>query len=1660
MNVFAAFFAVVAVVAAGTISPADLAPQFRQGHEYSYIVEAQLASSLAGEEQNAVQRVRALMRCGMLSQKRAVCKLHDSQMTKLNDNIRLDGELVKFEQARKVKVNEEHMKVLQLPFEVNYENGRIVDLTFSQKDKTFSENIKRSVVNSLQLSLSQQEEQTQHFKVNETSIEGSCETLYTILPEDRCRSNKNQKSCVRIVKTINFENCDHSTELRYNFFRGEQLQDGLQEKESNQTGIQRSTNIEIELKRESEEVFVVSYAKSVAEYSVPLSLTKNQYLTAVAITEVRLQDIKQLEVSDEVETKKKPQSLVYNDEFDVKREKFYATGNEAYLKDQQYIKKSNIPEAVKNLLKAMAQTFVAESVSWEMDSRAPQIFMNLVKILRHASKDDIEEIHEKIYSSDAFEKKSVKFVKAVIVDALAAAGTHPTITHLLTKFRKDVSESKSASLLKRIAINIPFVSEEIVSSIWKVCDMNTEKKSLYKTCILSWSRLANAVCGQPEFNGDLWAQQKRQQPVCSEEFKNELNQNLKSLLAESAEPESRILALKAYGNLALELSVPQLEQIARDQTLDRIQRQVAIDAFRQFGKRMSKRISRILLPIFMDKNEYPEIRMEALKQLLNNNVDENVLQQISFGVMRDANMNIRAFTVSSVLSLAQKLEKRNPRLAQKLIAAETLIRQGLSFQQQQRLDRSLAKQDTELLGNSAFTFSSILSNDSYIPKDLQLSVDALINRHLLPIFAQYGIRQQNIEKVVDQLLQKLVDQPTDKILVRGRRSAMQKMVNSPVQTLKSIFDQLKIVVRRNENAPQFLAYKREQGMDVAFVYADQKHLPDFIAGLVTDGQIDISGLETDGEKAFSYTGAEMSFEQQLKVPTIFGIPLVYTAQAAHVYSIDGKTKLALKTAGNAINGAEFKINVVPKVSTQLVQKLEAISPLLTNGIQHQINLDAQMPLVVEDRYNENGLQIDAALPKQRDHTYKVVQISSHPSTLTREWPRESKTYVESEERTLHVRKCQPLFRETQKQWTSPFTGMRYEIRGHYHHPSEPDCLIVGENALQLHIHVEKGAAKKLRFHYKLETDSIQQTEGPKMLHKLLKGAHVDQLFKNTPQNEKSIVSKFAENYKTFAVTKVQSKLVGLALGADDQQLAKMEATTKTLCDSSFTLCSTDSEYRFKHEGSDGFKLRVVGEVARLQLHGVYGGVKSQHVLAHVETHWGKYNEEDKNTVSFCVYGHPSSQQVQGLAQQSSQYDDEDYPMTQMPTKIHANHYTILMENQLNGWTTQHIRPLVKFVQLYTNPTSMVMSAEWSAERALPRHSVLKNDIVVEDGHVRLITDDEHEVSARLSQRKPHRSGSSRRDIFTSQSANDMARCTLDNKHNIESFNGKTYRIPLTSCYTVLSADCSSEEPKYAILAKTGKNGRLTLQLLNPRGIYTIEREADETSVKVNGEAIAEDEYQRYGVSIVRRDQRVIYVLHCRTTGMEIRYDGENVSVFLPDEYVNQQCGVCGRFSNSQDDSLRLSNNQLAKTLKEFHASYLYRESGCDASEVEKRTEKHYRQEDSFESAESDEMENLTKPKSDESRVVKPQQVQQIREFREFICISQKALAKCPRGFEAQGLATEQKEFVCIRRHHAGVQALRQRVLDGEIIEDLKKHGKTVKLFDVELPKRCSQFEQF
>jgi len=1475
-----------------------------------------------------------------------------------------------------------------------------------------------------------EERDSMTYRRNETTIEGECESMYTVIPDIKCNSVKSTEGrhlepkdkgqCVQVTKSVNFDICTKRPDLRYNHYRGEQLETVTDFERKEQRGLEQSTLAQIELKKD-EGKYVLRFARTISHQT--LHLTKNTAMMAVSVSELQLKAVKKpTQNNAEVQSKKSATSLMHSLEFDDMLEEFVINGNEDYIEQQPYLTERNIPDVLVNIGKRMAQSFIGNAQDeWSMnsDSIAHQ-FVNFVKILRHATQKDLEKAEERLFQKDdeipSAQQKST--VERLYTDALALAATQPTIRRLLEKIdSKQMTERYASSALQKLARNVQVIGKDTLNSIFQLCQKMEVSSNMQHACVLSWSRMANTMCGRNGKReqglkiGDEWVQDKKGEPRCNEATKDALVKNAQQLYDSAGEdPQQRILALKAFGNMGLDSSIQKLEQLINDRSLPRLERITAIDALRQMVTQIPHKIRRVLMSVFVDKREHPEIRMNAIHLILKTQPDQATISQIGMETLRESNMNVRTFVIEELKGAAYQMQKISPKSAQQMRNALQLFKLS-SVEQEEQMRRSGSRFETMMMNEQILSFARIYSNDSGLPKELMAQLDASFLEHFIPNFAQIGMHQQNADQVISKLFDHIGSHTVDEILVRGRRSTMQRMAADPIQTMKQMFERLRIVARRQQNVEsQLMFYQREKNMDTWFVLLDEKHMPESLKQLFVDGQLDMSILETQGTQQLKSVDANFIFEAKVKVPTIFGVPVVSTSRMTKVSVMQGSMTTELNGQGKYISSGRFSIKTTPKVSLKMVQKIEAFSPLFTAGVQLQHNVDGQIPFAMEASFSSaEGIVVDFKLPDNADRVYKLLSISSHPSTLYREWPQKSRVYIEHEERTLYLPQLQDSFTQIDKEMNCPLSQVKLEVRGHYHRASQDQGLYLGENVLEIHAHVNEQTAKIVRFQLRVGSkpaggQSLEMNRLMRIFDDKRKPLFKD----NTKPEEVKMLQEYMQRHESHAnsLYELDVKLMALTSKTDKSPQGQIEVMVKGLCDRDLKMCSKEMHVEVKgkqmatYMGDENWSAHVIANVARPTVTGLHGSVKSEHVLAHAEAQFG--GKTDKNTLTFCAYGRPSPMQVEQWNEvknmksatrrsQSDQFesmDDGEYDqmvMKQMPSRLNANSYTFLTEHQLTPRTMKIARPYLQYAMLATkkhNPTEMFMWAfvQRDVQDETPMgdlHGQMKVDMTIDAGIINfrmndishsqrlpgwsnrrsmsMIDDEDSQYHQQLfnqkrdqdqeigneNQRKngenkenelPSRQSFGQRQAMRrfgadSQSGNN-AKCVIDSQFNVESFDGKKYKIPMSTCYTVLAKDCSSSSsPKFAVLAKkqSETNSDLKIKLLIPKKQFELyEERKGEMIIKMDGVRLRETEYEQNGIHKITETRRPIFVLHCSVTGMELRFDGRTTMVSISDEYINKQCGVCGHYNLDSEDTLRKEDNTLASNLKEFHSSYLYR----------------------------------------------------------------------------------------------------------------------------------------
>lgn len=234
---------------------------FRAGQEYTFEYNGQVSSGLLGarddqihlqnvvdnseydaeKKQKAVLRIHSNAKITFNTEQLATLRLEKTLIGKLNHVIKDLKRVQPMQMFERKSLDEQKERELLLPVQFKYVNGVVEQIRFHPEDKPWSKNVKRAVLNLIQINLNRKnfeqtisfEEQNElrsnmpfTFTVPETTIEGNCMTTYT-LNENKQRREQDDSELFKndnelnnqfnVTKSINFKKCQRIADVAFGF---------------------------------------------------------------------------------------------------------------------------------------------------------------------------------------------------------------------------------------------------------------------------------------------------------------------------------------------------------------------------------------------------------------------------------------------------------------------------------------------------------------------------------------------------------------------------------------------------------------------------------------------------------------------------------------------------------------------------------------------------------------------------------------------------------------------------------------------------------------------------------------------------------------------------------------------------------------------------------------------------------------------------------------------------------------------------------------------------------------------------------------------------------------------------------------------------------------------------------------------------------------------------------------------------------------------------------------------------------------------------------------------------------------------------------------------------------------------------------------------------
>uniref|UniRef100_A0A914XQ29 Vitellogenin domain-containing protein n=1 Tax=Panagrolaimus superbus TaxID=310955 RepID=A0A914XQ29_9BILA len=1286
---------------------------YRAGHEYSYDYNGQIASSMSNGEQYSASRFRALVKLYFVSDKTVTVQLEHPQMGQWNEHLETPQELHKFDKFERVQITAEHLEKLNLPFQIRFTNGKISDIKFASGDLTFSENIKRAIINTLQVQLENPSESSEvatvkeeidgyGFRLNETTIEGDCESLYNVRKVNLESSESNNVDTYNVTKSVDFSQCQYRPEFRYNYFRyaepKEIIRANIDEKTAQKLihsnpALDISSVYDFVLNGDRRQ-FIVKESKVLSRYTYEMLDGQRVRMDTYAIAQSTLKNVERKEASsDSMPSTKSAETLVYSDEFDVLRERFIAEGDDTYLKQSPYMKMTNAVSVVSTIMKRLLESSTKISVEG-IDEQSTRYFTQLVSTLRLCTKNDIENIHQKLFENDEHDGIQKTFMQGILSDAMAVAGTKHTIDHLFKKIQNgEISSVKAAYTLSQL-MNLRLVSTETINNLENLCQESRVKESemLKRTCMLTYGALVNAMCkvGSPFKHSDKYTTTVMKR-YCSSSTKAEISTNIINFYNSASSRRDKILALKTMGNMGLENTVTFLETIIQDWNIEKVLRIQAIDSLRQMRKEIPRKIQRILLPIFQNRREHPEIRMNALYQLVHSRPEKAVLDMIMTEMIREPNAHVKSFLNQLVYQMTKYSHELYDR--ETAMTLRSMLKHFRLYSEEEKTPLFTSKFYSTVVAvehnqihelATQLNFAALFSNDSSFPKEIMTTMNLLANNRMIPNTYQLGMHTQNAEHFIERLYNSMNEKDLDQLLVRGRRSIAEESVNF----LKGLYNRMKIATRRfssEEIAPMVLLYSRFQDMDTFFCLTDEESLPELVKTFIVDGQVDVSRWELDNFK-FSWASASYQHEQKIKMPTIAGLPLLTTIRIPTLTVVDGSITTNFndkQQEESSVRSARIHLKVEPKIATTVIIKMEVFSPLFTSGIKtlHSAQLRLPLNLVGKVHAPHWTPEIEIIMPTEE---VRVLHLQTRPVTFFRTWPAKSGVFVEATEKTLIVESATTPLKEKRYNYVDPFLGLNVNVDAHWHASplmaSEKlfgDWLLSGENAFELKIQPTADSSKALKLSFKAtgkKSKEIPDVKIPNFSN--FYGAQTNEMLSDAHRDEEKLIheqlkvaSGKLHNFHHFVIKAETIK------GARPH-VAKYDLTT--LCDNRMILCIARQNIDIDSEWTS----KSTVELGMPELRGVVDGFPSQHFIAKIDTVFGS---TEKSQITLNIYGRPSAQKIEMVKrfvnirdEKNVEYDIEG-TFNRAPEVLKPNDYKLIVENKLSPKLNHHLRSIYAFL---------------------------------------------------------------------------------------------------------------------------------------------------------------------------------------------------------------------------------------------------------------------------------------------------------------------------------------------------------------------------------------------
>jgi hypothetical protein len=260
-----------------------------------------------------------------------------------------------------------------------------------------------------------------------------------------------------------------------------------------------------------------------------------------------------------------------------------------------------------------------------------------------------------------------------------------------------------------------------------VCESEVARENgpLRQSCWLTAGAMMNAMCAP---NEDMLALEYEQpeRRLCPLALKQKFVERIMQLFKSAETRYEKVLALKTLANAGIDVSIIELEKLIREPRREsRAVRIAAIEALRLLRAQMPRKIQNILLPIFKNTREHPDVRAQALYVIMQTQPERSVLEQIVMPMWKEPARQLKMFTFGMLHGYANSTNPCEKRLAQDVqIVLRSVHTPELRSLYDSRYARAHIYSDFYQTG-ATLDLAALFSNDSFLPKELSAAFESV-----------------------------------------------------------------------------------------------------------------------------------------------------------------------------------------------------------------------------------------------------------------------------------------------------------------------------------------------------------------------------------------------------------------------------------------------------------------------------------------------------------------------------------------------------------------------------------------------------------------------------------------------------------------------------------------------------------------------------------------------------------------------------------------------------------------------------------------------------------------------------------------------------------------------------------------------------------------------